>query len=327
MSTRRARATADEDQPEQPDPAVTLTPQQRALQQALQQQRDGFRREITEREEQTRAEMGLLLTAAAERERREGELLDTAEQLRREGEQTMRDAGVREEELRREAEQTMRDAGVREEELRREADQARRDAGDREEELMRARRDATGREEQARQDANAREELARREATVARRALAELRDRQPNPRRDAQPDGRREEIMELADVLRPVQNKIKAPTFNGKRDVRKFLAVFEEVRRNNRWTEEQASLNLRLALDDSISSSVQGDTYDEIRTFLLSRYELTRDEARRELKAARPKKGESIYDFGDHVLQMVKLANPNAQEETQEETAIAESRQ
>ena len=283
MANRRRTTAADEPTT---DETVTLTPQQRALQQALNQQREGFRRETEEREEQMRMEM---------------------EEMRREAEQTRREA----EQTRREAEQLRMDT-IGNEPVR--------------QQLEEMRQEAREREERQRQEMERQAERHRQEAAAMQRELNEQRRPERNQGRpqEAPQEVRRDDIRELADVLRPNQQKIKAPTFNGKKDVRKFLAVFDEVRRNNRWNEEQASLNLRLSLDDTISGSVQGDTYNEIRDFLLSRYELTRDEARRELKIARPKKGESIYEFGDHVLQMVKLAHPNTAEEVQEETAVAE---
>ena len=165
-----------------------------------------------------------------------------------------------------------------------------------------------------------REEAAREDAAM-RRELAELIEQQ----RHLQQAGRRDDLRELAAALQqPRQQKVKAPTYDGTKDIRKFFQTFEDVRRHNQWGDQQAALELKLSLGDKISESVQGITYAELREFLLQRYELSREEARRALKVTKPKKGESVYDYGDHILQLVKLANPNVEQQQQEDIAVEE---
>jgi hypothetical protein len=131
------------------------------------------------------------------------------------------------------------------------------------------------------------------------------------------------EIRDLLDVMRRGgRNKVKPPTFDGKQDIRKFLTTFDEVREVNDWNEETALLQLKLSLSGNVRETVQGATYDEIREYLVTRYEVTEDEARRELRSIKPKKGENVYDFGDYVHRITQIAHPNLERAQLEELAV-----
>ena len=62
------------------------------------------------------------------------------------------------------------------------------------------------------------------------------------------------------------RREIKPPTFDGGKEVRRFLEMFDAVKKNNRWTDEQAAVNLRLALEDSVAEGVQELAYEEAKT-------------------------------------------------------------
>lgn len=139
-----------------------------------------------------------------------------------------------------------------------------------------------------------------------------------------QRDNRQADVGDIMEVLQNNQggSKIKAPSFDGKQDIDKFLDVFDEVRRLNRWSDETAALQLKLALKGRTGESIQGRTYGEVRDYLTTRYQLTEDEARRELRTAKLKKGENIYDYGDYILRMTQIAHPTLARQDREELAI-----
>lgn len=139
-------------------------------------------------------------------------------------------------------------------------------------------------------------------------------------------DEQQVEIRDLVDILRRQgdrqHHKVKPPTFDGKQDVAKFLQMFEEVRDINNWNNATAALQLKLALTGTTRETAQGETYQEIRDYLRTRYEVTEDEARQELKIAKLKKGDNIYDFGDFMLRMAQIAYPNLRLAQQEDLAV-----
>ena len=67
---------------------------------------------------------------------------------------------------------------------------------------------------------------------------------------------------------------------------------------------------------------VEKRTYEEMMEFLLTRYELTEDEAQRELQQMKQQREENIYQFGDYVERMVRLAHPELNATQQERIAI-----
>lgn len=133
-------------------------------------------------------------------------------------------------------------------------------------------------------------------------------------------------LQELAETLRP-RHQVKPRKFDGKRDVRKFLTTFEEARDVNNWNAQQTAIELKLALDDRVSESVQGQTYAELREFLLNRYELTEDDAYTELKSLRLRKGDNIFEYGDRLLKLIRVTNPGLNAHQQEVIAIRELRE
>ena len=138
-------------------------------------------------------------------------------------------------------------------------------------------------------------------------------------RRDRQND-----MGELIDVLRRQggRTKVTPPTFDGKQDVSKFLETFEEVKEINDWNNHTAAIQLKLALKGRVADTTQGTTYAELRDFLLRRYEVTEDEARRQVKTAKIRRGENIYDFGDYLLRMMVIAHPDLQPQQIEGLAV-----
>ena len=141
-------------------------------------------------------------------------------------------------------------------------------------------------------------------------------------RRQQQVTNKNDEEVQPWHTERIQRREVKPPTFDGGRDVRRFLEMFNDVEKNNQWAEEQAALNLRLALEDSVAKGVQGLTYEEAKTALQSCYELTINEAWQELRRVKPQKGENIHRYADHIMKMVKRGYPKLGKELQEDMAI-----
>jgi hypothetical protein len=162
-------------------------------------------------------------------------------------------------------------------------------------------------------------------AQMERRLLDELARNNEGRGQEQHRRNNREEMEQLVQALqRPSKKRVKPPTFDGRTDVTKFLTVFGEVKRINEWNDEEAALQLQLSLTGTAAEGAHGKTYDELKESLTTRYQLTKEEARRELKTARPKKGENIYQFGDYIKRLVELANPDMTEEQQEKLATLE---
>ena len=122
----------------------------------------------------------------------------------------------------------------------------------------------------------------------------------------------------------PVTHPLKPPTFEGKSEVRDFLETFDRVARHNHWDEEEAGLQLCLSLRGHAAENTQKKSYQELREYLVARYGLTQDEARRALRVAKLQKGDSIFDFGHHLLQLVETAHPHLSADAKEELATQE---
>lgn len=132
-------------------------------------------------------------------------------------------------------------------------------------------------------------------------------------------------LRDLANAIRrPHRRHVKAPTFDGKDNVRDFLRLFNNVREANEWNDDEAGLQLKLSLEGSARTGVMGDTIEELTASLLARFELTQDEARSALKNAKLRAGENIYQFGDYLMRMVTLAHPNLNAEQRNELATSE---
>ena len=115
-----------------------------------------------------------------------------------------------------------------------------------------------------------------------------------------------------------------APKFDGTADIRKFLQTFAEVAEQNQWDEEERTLHLKLALQGTASECVQGDTADEMAQSILTRFQLSREEARRELRSLKLKPGQDIHKFGNLVMKLVKMADPELEGEQLDDRATAE---
>ena len=112
-------------------------------------------------------------------------------------------------------------------------------------------------------------------------------------------------IEGLLEALNGRRKPIPAPKFDGTSDVRKFLQTFTEVAELNQWGEEERNLHLKVALQGTASECVQGDKADEIAQSLLTRFHLSQEEARRELRHLKLKQGQDIHKFGNMVMKLV----------------------
>ena len=124
---------------------------------------------------------------------------------------------------------------------------------------------------------------------------------------------------------RPVHHKpVKTPNYDGKSDVRQFLNLFNQVAEVNRWEEAETCLQLRLALNGTARQCLQGDTYEELTQSLLNRYEMSEDEALRELRSLKWRSGEDLHQFADYAKRLVERANPRLAEDQLQAMAIRE---
>ena len=128
----------------------------------------------------------------------------------------------------------------------------------------------------------------------------------------------------LVAALNGRRKPIPAPKFDGTSDIRKFLQTSAEVAEQNQWDEEERTLHLKLALQGTASECVQGDTADEMAQSLLTRFQLSREEARRELRSLKLKPGQDIHKFGNLVMKLVKMADPELEGEQLDDRATAE---
>ena len=131
----------------------------------------------------------------------------------------------------------------------------------------------------------------------------------------------------LDDLIHGMHNRRKpvtCPTFDGTTDVRKFLQMFAEVARANQWDEEDRTLHLKLALKGTAAECAQGETAEEVAEYLVNRFQLTREEARRELRNLKLRAGQDIHLFGNMVMKLVRMADPDLEAEQLDERACAE---
>lgn len=131
-------------------------------------------------------------------------------------------------------------------------------------------------------------------------------------------------IEGLLAALNGRRKPIPAPKFDGTSDVRKFLQTFAEVAEQNQWDDEERNLHLKLALQGTAADCVQGDTTEQIAESLLTRFQLSREEARRELRNLKLKPGQDIHKFGNLVMNLVKMADPDLDGEQLDDRATAE---
>ena len=100
--------------------------------------------------------------------------------------------------------------------------------------------------------------------------------------------------------------------------------MFAEVAEANQWDNNDRTLHLKLALKGTAAECAQGETAEEIAESLMNRYQLTREEARRELRHLKLKAGQDIHLFGNLVLKLVRMAEPDLEPEQLDERATAE---
>lgn len=133
----------------------------------------------------------------------------------------------------------------------------------------------------------------------------------------------------MAQLIAGLQNnrgdrKLPTPKYDGTTDVTRFLTTFQEVSDANEWDDEARAIRLKLALQGTAADLVQGDDYETLAESLLTRFEMTREEARRELKSLRLKPGQDIHVFGDRVMKLVRLSDPEQNAEARDEFATRE---
>ena len=160
-----------------------------------------------------------------------------------------------------------------------------------------------------------REEVEERERQIAARER-ELTDRLEGIEEAMyQRDGRQAEFRDILGVMRRQDGstRVKPPVFDGKQNIDKFLETFDQVRHQSRWDDATAALQLKLAMKGSTAESVKGNTYQGIRTHLQTRYRVTEEEARRELRNTRQKKGGNVFYYGRFIIQMTQIAHPTLQ--------------
>ena len=131
-------------------------------------------------------------------------------------------------------------------------------------------------------------------------------------------------VEALVHGLQNRQRQIDSPRFDGTTDVRKFLQTFAEVAEANNWDDNERTLRLKLALQGTASECAHGDTADEIAESLINRFQLTREEARRELRNLKLRAGQDIHLFGNLVMKLVRMAEPDFDAEQLDERATAE---
>ena len=135
---------------------------------------------------------------------------------------------------------------------------------------------------------------------------------------------RPEWLDELINGMNNRRKPVSCPTFDGTTDVRKFLQMFAEVARANQWDEEDRTLHLKLALKGTAAECAQGETAEEVAEYLVNRFQLTREEARRELRNLKLRAGQDIHLFGNMVMKLVRMAEPDLEHEQLDERACAE---
>ena len=118
--------------------------------------------------------------------------------------------------------------------------------------------------------------------------------------------------------------KVKPPTFDGKTSIHQFLTTFRQVKDVNGWSEEVAAVNLRVALQGVAGEELQGETYQELVHHLVRRHTPSPEQARRELKACKFRRGEAVYSFATHLKRLVEFAYPSKSRADVEEMAIHE---
>jgi hypothetical protein len=117
---------------------------------------------------------------------------------------------------------------------------------------------------------------------------------------------------------------VNAPKFDGTSDVRAFLKTFLEVAEMNDWNEAERALQLKLALSRSALECLQGETLEEMGESLITRYECTKEEARRDLRNLKLKPGQDIHQFANMVMKLVKITDPDLDEDQLDERATTE---
>ena len=142
--------------------------------------------------------------------------------------------------------------------------------------------------------------------------------------------GRQELMPGLLEVIQQQRQqhdgrrRVKTPTYDGKSDIRQFLALFNHVAEVNRWEGDETCLQLKLALSGTTRQCLQGDTYEELTQSLLNRYEISEDEALRELRGLKWRSGEDLHQFADYAKRLVERANPGLREDQTQAMAIRE---
>ena len=124
-------------------------------------------------------------------------------------------------------------------------------------------------------------------------------------------------------LMAPMHN-VKPPNFDGTEDVMQFLSTFEEVKQVNQWDLKTAAIHLKLAVTGAAPEGMRGDDYQQLKQSLEKRYQLSKEDARLQLKHANRRKGKDIFAYGERMRKLVCQANPDLKDGAADEATIAE---
>lgn len=104
--------------------------------------------------------------------------------------------------------------------------------------------------------------------------------------------------------------RIPAPKFKGVGNVEVFYQQFDQVAEMNNWSAAARLIHLRNSLDGPAQVCADGESEAEILASLLSRYGITRGQAREKLSRLERQKNQSYYDFAVEVDRLCGKAFP-----------------
>lgn len=116
-------------------------------------------------------------------------------------------------------------------------------------------------------------------------------------------------ITRMTQVLATKQ--LPTPSFDGQGDARQFVDRFRTVVRLNGWPEEEAHFRLHTTLAGAAAKGLEDchhctDIYDR----LITRFQLNEERVSQLLKQLKWAAGQDIYEFADHVQDLVRTACP-----------------
>ena len=85
-----------------------------------------------------------------------------------------------------------------------------------------------------------------------------------------------------------------------------------------------AAIHLKLAVTGAAREGMRRDDYQQLKQSLEKRYELSKEDARSQLKHAKRRKGEDIFAYGERLRKLVCQANPDLKDGAADEATITE---